>query len=83
MRRRREGCAVRPLHRAPLVHLLPCTAGPSSRTFRASAERLLTPLWSPSLQDYQHSWAKFMHMMRHNAQRFRSNASWRRGMGFE
>lgn len=35
------------------------------------------------LQDYQHSWGKFMRLMAHNAARFRSSAAWRRGMGFE
>jgi len=35
------------------------------------------------LQDYQHSWGKFMRMMQQNAQRFRTSAAWRRGMGFE
>jgi hypothetical protein len=41
----------------------------------------LAPL--PAVQDYQQTWGKFMRMMSQNAQRFRSSAAWRRGMGFE
>ena len=34
-------------------------------------------------QDYQESWGRFMRMMQHNARRYKSSATWRRGMGFE
>ena len=68
---------LRQLHPiSPLTHMspplpLPCCCLPA----------YLAPL--PAVQDYQQTWGKFMRMMSQNAQRFRSSAAWRRGMGFE
>ena len=61
--------------RAPCISPLP----PSSPTPTPTPP----PPPAPRPQDYQQSWGRFMRLMASNAQRFRSSAAWRRGMGFE
>jgi hypothetical protein len=68
------------------------TSGSPSSSGEAAAAARLPPMRAFTFlrltdtmmsDDYQATWARFMHLMSHNAQRFRSSAAWRRDMGFE